>query len=144
MLLLIFFAVVSARMLSESSTCHENILSLCGNGLTVTIPFILSTYFLDSFLSENSAREPNEKINKQTLVNLFLLFPYLIYLVYVALEFFNSVSIVTIEYIVSFNLFLTFIIYGIFYWLNQQSAIRKVNTIFMATLLLSLFFLRFV
>lgn len=142
-LFLIFFAFISARMLNEISTCHENIFSFCGEGLTVVIPFLLSGYFFDSVFVDLTS-QGSEENRKRTILSLLLILPYLFYLMYVILEFFSSISIVTVEYIFSLDLILAFIFYGFVYWVNGKETTRKINLVFMATFILSLFFLRFV
>lgn len=142
-LFLIFFAFISARMLNEISTCHENIFSFCGEGLTVVITFLLSGYFFDSVFVDLTS-SGSEENRKRTVLSLLLILPYLFYLMYVILEFFSSISIVTVEYIFSLDLILAFIFYGFVYWVNGKETTRKINLVFMATFILSLFFLRFV
>lgn len=137
---LVFFAVVAARMLGEISSCPYNPLSLCSEGLVVFVPFLLSVYFFDSFLEEYLQKEEKKRI----IINTLLVLPYFVYIVYVVMEFFSSLSIVSIEYIASANIIFMIAVFALIYWLNNQHHVRRLNTVFMATLLLSLLIFRFI
>jgi hypothetical protein len=131
--LLAFFTLVTARMLGEQPSCFGNILTDCGHGLIIIIPFILSTYFVDSLLQTlETSKDLKEKI-----LNTIFCIPYIIFSLFVIREFFLSVSIVTIEYILALETIYAAIIYSIIYLLNNQKITRRLNTIFMVSFILT-------
>ena len=131
--LLAFFTLVAARMMSEIPSCPSNLVPLCGNGILILIPYFLSTYFVDSMLG--IVGESEEK--KEKIVNIAFCIPYIFFTAFVVKEFFTTISVVTIEYILSLNTIYAAILYAVVYFLNSQKIVKKVNTIFMITFILS-------
>lgn len=139
-LLLAFFTLIAARMMGELPSCPSNLSHLCGNGLIIIVPFILATYFVDSLL-ETAATE--EDIKKKGL-NLLFCLPYIFITGYVVMVFFSSISVVTIEYILSLKTIYAALAYGVIYFLNNQAIVRKINTVFMVSLILSFVIFSFI
>lgn len=132
-ILLAFFTLITARMFGELPSCFGNAYGECGYGLIVIIPFLLSTYFIDSvFVVLNKSEEVKNKA-----LNVLFCVPYLIFALFVIIQFFASISIVTIEYALSFHTVYVAIIYAAIYFLNLQEVVRKLNTVFMVSLLIT-------
>jgi len=131
--LLAFFTLITARMMGELPACPGNLISLCGFGLLVIIPFLLSTYFLDSMMETLASSEDK----KEKIMSVVFCVPYIVLSAFVIKEFLVSASIVTLEYVLGLNTIYAAIIYVVFYVINNQKLARKVNIIFMVTLLLS-------
>ncbi len=131
--LIAFFSLVAARMMSEIPSCPNGLTPICGNGILVLIPYFVSTYFVDSLLSVAGGDE-DKKIK---IVNLAFCLPYIFFSMFVVREFFTTISVVTIEYILSVNTIYTAVVYALVYFINSQKIVKKANTVFMITLILS-------
>jgi len=140
-LLLAFFTLIAARMMSELPSCPGGLSFICGNGLLVLIPFFLSTYFVDSLICYLSAEgvEPKTKI-----INGVLCIPYILITGFVVVEFLTSISVVTIEYILTLKTIYAAVVYGVLYSINNISVVKKMNTVFMVSLILSFVIFTFI
>ena len=138
--LLALFTLITARMVGELPACPGSMFSLCGFGLIVIIPFLLSTYFLDSMMETLVASEDK----KEKIMNVVFCIPYILFVAYVIKEFLISVSIVTLEYILGMDTIYAAVIFVAFYVINNQKLARKLNVIFMVSLLLSALFFSFI
>jgi len=132
-ILLAFFTLIAARMMGELPICPSSATPFCGQGLVILIPYLLSTFFLDSLLETLVVEEDKKK----KVINLVLCLPYIFITGYVVVMFLTSISVVTVEYIFSLKTIYAAFIYAIIYFLNTQSVVRKLNTIFMVTFILS-------
>lgn len=143
--LLIFFSLVTARMLAEGGGALGGCLTLDAGcqqtpGLIVSIPFVLSAYFIDSLIAEYAS----VKDKKTLLLTLLFCVPYLVLALVFTSRFFSTLSLVSVEYIFS-NYFLPVVlVYAVLYWLNSHAIVRKVNKIFMVTFLISVFIFQFI
>ena len=133
-LFLLIMTFVSARLLSEAGSCPDWTSPVCSRGMTVIVPFFLSVYFIDSLMEFWDGA----KSQKERFINLAFCTPYIFYTLFVVSQFFGSLTAVTIEYVVSVNLFYSALVYLAIYFLNLQPKVRRVNTVFMVTFLLSL------
>ncbi len=120
-------------MISELPACPGNYISLCGFGLIVIIPFLLSTYFLDSMMETLALSEDG----KEKITSVVFCVPYIVFSAFVTIKFLVTASVITLEYVLGLNTIYAAFIYVIFYVINNQKLTRKVNVIFMLTLLLS-------
>ena len=120
-------------MMGELPACPGSLLSLCSFGFIVIIPFVISTYFLDSMMEVLVMSEDK----KEKLLNVVFCIPYILFVAYVIREFLVSASIVTIEYILTLDTIYAAIIFTAIYVINNQKIARKVNKIFMVSLLIS-------
>jgi len=120
-------------MMGELPTCPSSATPLCGHGLIILIPYLLSTYFVDSLLETLAVEEDKKK----KAINLALCLPYISVAGYVVVMFLTSISVVTIEYVLSLKTIYAALVYALVYFLNTQPVIRKLNTIFMVTFILS-------
>lgn len=131
--LLAFFTLIAARMMGELPTCPGSATPLCGHGLIILILYLLSTYFVDSLLETLAFEEDKKK----KAINLALCIPYICITGYVVVMFLTSISVVTIEYILSLKTVYAAIVYAVIYFLNTQPMVRKLNMVFMVTFILS-------
>jgi len=120
-------------MMGELPSCPGSATPLCGLGLIILIPYLFATYFVDSLIVTLTT----DGDAKKKAVNIVLCLPYIFVVGYVVVVFFTSISVVTVEYILSLKTIYAAFIYGIIYALNAQPIIRKLNTIFMVSLILS-------
>jgi len=127
-------------MMGELPVCPGSLFSLCSFGLIVIIPFLVSTYFLDSMMETLVASEDK----KEKIINVVFCVPYILFVAYVIKEFLISVSIVTLEYILGMDTIYAAVIFVAFYVINNQKLARKLNVIFMVSLLLSTLFFSFI
>ncbi|MFC1722403.1 hypothetical protein ACFL0C_02000 [Patescibacteria group bacterium] len=133
-LILVFFSIVTARMLSETSSCPLNMPDICGKGYLILIPFILSSYFIDSLLAKLSIEKDDKK---GSIISIIFSVPYIIFSLFVIKTFFSTLSAVTVEYILSINLLTALITYLLIYFMNNLKVIRRLNVVFMITLFAS-------
>jgi len=81
---------------------------------------------------------------KEKIINVVFCVPYILFVAYVIKEFLISVSIVTLEYILGMDTIYAAVIFVAFYVINNQKLARKLNVIFMVSLLLSTLFFSFI
>ncbi len=139
-LLLILFSIIAARLISETSSCSPGADQFCEIGLLIIVPFILSGYFVDSLFEELISSDSK----KNKIMHLVFGLPYVAVMTFFVIRFVSTITIVTVEYIVSVNLLLAFLIFLVVYWLNTHVLIRKLNKIFMITFLVSLLIFQFI
>ncbi len=137
---LAFFSIIATRMISETASCPTTVVQECANGLVILVPFILSSHFVDSSISDYLFSPGEKKITPKLLLAL----PYFVFVVYVVLEFVASLSVVTIEYIISINLLYSMLIYTLIYWLNNKKGVRRLNSAMMVTFIISLIIFQFI
>jgi len=139
-ILMVLFTLVASRMFGELPVCFGKLFEDCGYGLIVIIPFLLSTYFIDSLIAVLSESEDNKK----KIINSIFCSPYIIFAGFVVVNFISSVTIVSVEYMLSIETLYTAIIYTIFYLINNIKTVRNLNTIFMVSFLFTILIFYFI
>jgi len=120
-------------MMSEIPACPAVANPICSYGLMILVLFFLSTFFVDSMLQVTILESDKKKV----LLNFILCLPYIILVGYVIYLFFTSISVLTVEYILSLKTIYSAAVYGAIFGLNTIPVVRKINTIFMVSFFLS-------
>ncbi len=137
LLVLTFFSIIGSRLLSEVTMCkyvRPDVVLKCGPGLVIIVLFFVSVYFIDNLIVEYYEHENKKDI----FYTLIFTIPYFGLIGFVISRFISTLTAVSIEYILSVGLFYSGLIFTAFYNLNSYSLVRRVNKVFMVTLILSI------
>lgn len=130
-ILLILYAVIMSRSINEGSGCIND-QGICAYINALIILFAISTYFLDSFITELDIMK--KKLDaKYVLVAI----PYFLYVLLVVNIFFTSFTMVSMEYIISKYLLYACAFYIAVFGINNFKKIRKFNKVLMVTTFLA-------
>ncbi|OGC45917.1 hypothetical protein A2V49_03955 [candidate division WWE3 bacterium RBG_19FT_COMBO_34_6] len=121
--LIFIYILISTRLISETNSCPVYIFNNCLNGYSILIPFLISTYFCD-FIFYYLANKGFEK--KDVILVIFSL-PYIAYVLLSIGLFIGTSTIISVEYIANYYIFLSIFVYIIFFYINKIKIIYKLN-----------------
>lgn len=125
--LIVITVLVGSRLIGESLSCGLDS-DICSYFKLLIFPFFISLYFMESAIQD---LEKSETLSFGDSLKYALVLPY-VYIVFIyVFSFFDTFKLGNIEDL--FNKYIVVLIplYGVFYWANSNSRLRKINQLLM-------------